>query len=258
MENIKIKPKLALTIDFEEEYHCTNLSDAMPRLDSLRDVLPDLLRKLSGTRGTIFVVSEIAKIYQSEISSLLAQGWELGSHTSTHRLLNTLNDVECFKEIHGSKILLEDTFGVSVNLFRAPSFSTNQKVHDMVLEAGYKIDASFVSGNFFHSKAGRPSKIDGFNKYISRAALLPPGGGYFRLLPYAAYKANIMTTKDRVKSTYLHPWEFKKELLGRKYARSALSGFKHSVNHKNTSKKLDYIISDFNLVTVSEAVSENE
>lgn len=259
MENIKNKPKLALTIDFEEEYHCENLTNEMPRLPSLKEVLPDLISKLKGTRGTIFVVSEIAKTYKQEILGLLDLGWELGSHTSTHRLLSTLNDMECSKEIRDSKLLLEDTFGERVNLFRAPCFSTNQKIHDLVMNSGYQIDASFVSGNFFHSRAAKESSIvsEKANKYVSRAAVLPPGGGYFRLLPYKAYKSNIMRTSDKVKSTYLHPWEFKKELLGTKYAKSLMSRFKHSVNHKHTFNKLDLIIRDFNLVTVNEAIREN-
>lgn len=261
MENIKKnKPRLAFTIDFEEEFHCENISSTMPRINSLDTILPKLLHKLSGTKGTLFVVAEIAKRYEEPISVLLQQGWELGSHTYSHRLLTSLDIKDCDQELRHSKALLEDLFSVEVDLFRAPCFATSKEIHDLVIQAGYKIDASFIGRSFMHSQAKNINNlsIDRQRKYISNSLLFPPGGGYLRILPYRLFNYNIKYTNDKIKSVYVHPWEFQDQLLGMQYAKSRIAKIKHTINHSSMFMKLENLVKDFELTTVTKAYETND
>ena len=260
MENTKNKPRLAFTIDFEEEFHCENISRTMPRINSLDKILPKLLNKLSGTQGTLFVVAEIAKRYEEPISLLLEHGWELGSHTYSHRLLTSLDIKDCEREIRHSKAVLEDLFSVQVNLFRAPCFATSIEIHDLVKQAGYKIDASFIGNSFLHSKAKNMNNLlaNRRGKYVSNSLIFPPGGGYLRLLPYRLFNYNINHTNDKIKSVYVHPWEFQDQLLGIQHAKSRVAKMKHSINHSSMFMKLEKLINEFEFTTVTKAYETND
>jgi len=73
-----------------------------------------------------------------EVRRWLAAGMEVGSHSMTHRNLRHLEESEAREEIAGSKKKLEDTYAVPIRHFSYPYGSWNERVRDLVQEAGYE------------------------------------------------------------------------------------------------------------------------
>jgi peptidoglycan/xylan/chitin deacetylase (PgdA/CDA1 family) len=73
-----------------------------------------------------------------EIKAWLANGNEIGSHSSTHPQLTRLSLRDAHEEITGSKKKLEDTFQIPVHHFCYPYGDWNEPVRDIVREAGYQ------------------------------------------------------------------------------------------------------------------------
>jgi hypothetical protein len=67
----------------------------------------------------------------------LAQVFEIGAHSMTHRNLCELDDQGLEKEIAGSKRLLEDVIGHHVNMFCYPKGRHNAHVRRAVGKAGF-------------------------------------------------------------------------------------------------------------------------
>jgi peptidoglycan/xylan/chitin deacetylase (PgdA/CDA1 family) len=71
------------------------------------------------------------------IRQLLAQGWELASHTLTHPDLTTLDSRKLRREVALSRQLLQHRFGVRVDFFCYPSGNFDARVVRAVRAAGY-------------------------------------------------------------------------------------------------------------------------
>lgn len=90
---------------------------------------------------------ELVPLDWEQLSELSELGWEIGSHSRTHRLLSRLSAAELHDEIAGSR---ED---VTAHLGRCASFSypwgvLSQRSIDKVVESGYEA-ASGLAGRFF-------------------------------------------------------------------------------------------------------------
>jgi peptidoglycan/xylan/chitin deacetylase (PgdA/CDA1 family) len=75
---------------------------------------------------------------ESQIRTWLASGHEIGSHTLDHPMLTKLPTDQAREEISASKKKLEDLFGVPVRDFCYPNGDWDQRIRDMVVEAGYR------------------------------------------------------------------------------------------------------------------------
>ena len=75
---------------------------------------------------------------EGQIREWLAEGHEIGAHTMTHPHLPALPPEQARVEIFDSKRLLEDRFGVPVRHFCYPYGDENQRIRDLVGEAGYE------------------------------------------------------------------------------------------------------------------------
>jgi len=73
----------------------------------------------------------------AQLRDWLAAGHQIGSHSLTHPRLTQLSLDAAREEIHASKKLLEDTFGVPVGHFCYPNGDWNPAIRDLVAEAGY-------------------------------------------------------------------------------------------------------------------------
>lgn len=71
------------------------------------------------------------------IRQLLADGWELASHTLTHPDLTTVDGARLRREVARSRQLLERRFGVRVSLFCYPGGRFDARVVRAVRAAGY-------------------------------------------------------------------------------------------------------------------------
>lgn len=71
-----------------------------------------------------------------QIQTMIASGWEIGSHSMTHPHLDEVHDQVYFEEAQ-SKTQLESTFGVRVNTFAYPYGAIDEFVVDKTVEYGY-------------------------------------------------------------------------------------------------------------------------
>ena len=176
-----------------------------------------------------------------------------------------------------SKRLLEDIIGDRIYGYRAPSFSINKNILEIVEDCGYLYDSSYNSFNL-HDRYGKIS-LNGIEKkgiaiQISKIQnpaysiqhpassnfyelpisnfkfgrfILPFGGGaYFRLIPSPLFKMGIQTIlkKENAYLFYLHPWEIDSDQPKVKNAFLTCK-FRHYNNLKNTYSKLSNLIKKF-------------
>lgn len=73
-----------------------------------------------------------------EVEEMLKEGVEFGSHTLTHPDLTKIPEEKIREEIINSKKLIEDKTGREILYFCYPFGRFNQKVIEIVKEAGYK------------------------------------------------------------------------------------------------------------------------
>jgi peptidoglycan/xylan/chitin deacetylase (PgdA/CDA1 family) len=85
----------------------------------------------------------LTKVELRELSDL---GFEIGSHSLTHRHLNDLDAEQIGRELVESKQTLEEVTGKSVDHFSCPGGRVNAVVTEMALEAGYKSVATSQLG----------------------------------------------------------------------------------------------------------------
>lgn len=76
----------------------------------------------------------------------LAEGHEIGAHTMTHPNLKKIPLAQAREEIAAGKKMLEDMFGRSVRHFCYPFGAYNEKVRDLVAEAGFETACTTRAG----------------------------------------------------------------------------------------------------------------
>ena len=112
-----------------------------------------------GFRGTLFVVAgyvgkengwdanfggrRFRHLNWKELKALSEAGWEIGSHTWSHRDLTALTPDELARELGDSKRALEDALGISVDILSYPFGRYDERVRDAAMEAGYRMGCAF-------------------------------------------------------------------------------------------------------------------
>lgn len=71
------------------------------------------------------------------VRRLAAEGMTIGSHSMTHRYLPGLTRDEACREIADSRRALEDLLGAEVTTFSYPMGGHNERLRDLVADAGY-------------------------------------------------------------------------------------------------------------------------
>jgi peptidoglycan/xylan/chitin deacetylase (PgdA/CDA1 family) len=91
-----------------------------------------------------------------EVRALLADGWELDSHTIDHVDLTTLDAAALRHELAGSRTRLRHLFGVPVRFFCYPSGRFDPAVEAAVRRAGYEAATTTQPGL---ARPGRPYEL---------------------------------------------------------------------------------------------------
>jgi peptidoglycan/xylan/chitin deacetylase (PgdA/CDA1 family) len=94
-----------------------------------------------GMRGTFYVptgeLDRGSRFTAANLRTLSANGFEVGAHTISHRVLTELNAAELANEVGGCKPVLEQMLGREVVMFCYPRGRFNAEVLHEVRRAGY-------------------------------------------------------------------------------------------------------------------------
>lgn len=131
---------------------------------SLQDLkVADLIIKYGLENNTTFyfpVMASVVNEVKGRISlsdsqqEELAEIFEIGSHTITHRLLTRIPPEEARREIFESKELLALKFNQPITKFCYPRGYANPEIQSMVSEAGYESARSTLVG-YIHKSENR-------------------------------------------------------------------------------------------------------
>jgi polysaccharide deacetylase family protein (PEP-CTERM system associated) len=175
--------------------------------------------------ATFFTLGWIAERHKAMVRRIVAAGHELASHGWDHTKADT-QDPETFRsDVIRTKALLEDVGGVAVRGYRAATFSIgarNPWAFAVLEEAGHAYSSSVNPIRHdlygmpdaprvpFQPPGGRLWEFPMTTVRLFGRNLPCSGGGYFRLLPSALYRAGLSRINRREARPgifYFHPWE---------------------------------------------------
>ncbi len=260
-----------MTIDVEDYFQVSAFEAHIPR--SAWDTLPcrvernlDLILEWlaqSNVHATFFTLGWIAKRYPRLIRRIVDGGHELASHGFNHGRAHEQTPEEFTEDVRSAKRILEDTGGVAVRGYRAPSFSIgtmNLGALECLSAEGYAYSSSIYP--IRHDHYGMPDAPRFQHRPTNARSLLEipvttvriwnrnlpaGGGGYFRLLPYAMSRwclrrVNRLDGEPCV--FYFHPWEIDPE-QPRQRGISVKTRVRHYVNLNRMRPRLQRLLRDF-------------
>ena len=253
-DSIELPPAKRSTTGASKPIYTNNPIDATNATNTI------YARKL---RATLFVLCWIAERFPHIVREIAARGHEVASHGCYHELPKKMLLQSLRAELTDSRKRLEDTIGMPVKGYRAPSFSINDEILEAVAESGYLYDSSYNSFSL-HGRYGKIS-LNGQNKFgIARrvydkfyelpisnldflGSVLPLGGGaYFRLFPFRFFRLGVqrILKKNNAYLFYIHPWEIDPE-QPRVTKASWNQKLRHYTMLSKTYGRLDRIINTF-------------
>jgi polysaccharide deacetylase family protein (PEP-CTERM system associated) len=227
-----------------------------PNIERTLQMLAD-----ANVHAAFFTLGWVAERFPAVIRRIGEQGHERAGQRYAHDRATALDSAEFLADIRLAKAVLEDIAAAPVHGYRAPSFSigdSNRWAYDCLAEAGYRYSSSIYP--IRHDHYGSPSAprfaheaANGLLEIpVTTARLLARnwpagGGGYFRLMPYVASRWLIrrVNTRDRQSAVfYFHPWEIDPD-QPRVGKASAKARFRHYVNLRRMSQRLELLFADF-------------
>ena len=203
------------------------------------------------------------------------RGHEVASHGYYHKRCDQQPLSELKTDLQAGKKILENIISARVYGYRAPNFSINNKVLQVIEECGYKYDSSYNSfglhGRYGHLTLPHSNnksiavnitkdfyEIPVSNLKIGKTVIPLGGGGYFRLMPFMLFKYGVkkILQKDNAYIFYMHPWEIDPEQPRVDKASPAYK-FRHYINLNKTAARLSALIKSFkhcSFVTCSEYI----
>lgn len=261
----------ALSVDLEDYFHAEALAPVTPR-EAWDRLAPRCARATdellamfaqAGARATFFVLGWVARRDPALVRRIAAAGHEVASHGMEHARVDRLDPARFRADVAASRALLEDIAGMRVAGYRAPCFSIGAGqfwAYPILAEEGYAYSSSVYPVR--HDAYGlpgaprapfRPREAPGLVELVLPTLALAGrdlpagGGGFFRLLPYAASRwaiARVNRAERRPCIFYMHPWEIDpgQPRLGGLKARSRL---RHYLNLGRTAARLRWLLRDF-------------
>ena len=268
----KAAPRMlnAMTVDVEDWFQVQAFAGTIARRDW--DRLPQRVEANTerfltmfaeaSTQATFFTLGWVAERHPALVRRIVAAGHELASHGYEHRLAHEQSPEQFRRDVGRARELLEAVGGVPVLGYRAPTFSINMRnpwAFDVLAEEGYRYSSSIYpirhdlygmpgAPRFPHRVAeGRLLEIPMTTVRLGGRNLPCSGGGYFRLLPYAMFRAGLRRFNVRDKASgmfYTHPWEIDPG-QPRVTAAPALAKFRHYLNMSRTAGRVRLLLRDF-------------
>lgn len=233
----------AMTVDVEDYFQVQAFAHRIARADW--DRLPrrveanvDHILELfahADVRATFFTLGWIAERHPAMVRRIVSGGHELASHGWDHTRADCQPPAAFRQDVQRTRALLEDVGGVRVAGYRAATFSIgtgNLWAFGVLQEAGYRYSSSVypIAHDLygmphaprapFRPNPGSPASWSGGPELFWEIPLTTvralgrnwpcAGGGYFRLLPEALYRAGLAQVNqvEQVPGVfYFHPWE---------------------------------------------------
>lgn len=223
----------ALSVDVEDYFQVQAFAPVIPRADWEswpRRVEVNTARLLDlfaafGVHATFFTLGWVAERHPALIRRIVAGGHELASHGHGHALIDRLGEAGFRTDIARARAVLEDAGGVAVTGYRAPTFSLGARTpwaHAALAECGYRYSSSVYPVRHdlygspeaprapFRAAGGRIWELPMTTLRLAGRTWPAAGGGWFRLLPYPAFRAMLARARaaeGRPAIFYTHPWE---------------------------------------------------
>jgi polysaccharide deacetylase family protein (PEP-CTERM system associated) len=213
--------------------------------------------------ATFFVLGWIAERLPKLVREIHSRGHEVASHGYFHTLCAKSARDDLKKDLVNSKRLLEDILGERILGYRAPGFSIDHDILQMVEDSGYAYDSSYnsfsinkrygqlpLNGN---GKQGIAFHISGSfyelpisNLTVGKGVVPWGGGGYFRLIPLRLFclGAQAILNRDKAYVFYMHPWEIDPE-QPKVNSACLLYRFRHYLNLNKTDSRLSNFVETF-------------
>ncbi|MDX2360025.1 MAG: polysaccharide deacetylase family protein [Crocinitomicaceae bacterium] len=265
-----------LSLDIEEWFHILDNTSTKDEADWLKypsrihknmDRIFDLLDR-TNTRASFFVLGWIAEKYPEVVKEIVANGYDIGSHSMFHQLVYEQDKLKFREDLKRSIHTLEDLSGKKIQLYRAPGFSITEQTKwafEELVDIGITIDSSIFPANRGHGGfpsygEACPSIIDVNGVQLKEFPIntvklagknvIFSGGGYFRIAPYSVVRK--WTKSSEYVMTYFHPRDLDPEqpmikdlALPRK--------FKSYVGLHKCEAKLEKWLTEFEFIDISEA-----
>lgn len=260
----------ALTVDVEEYFQVAAFERTIPRdawdsAESRVEFSTGRVLDLFATHGckaTFFVLGWIAERHPALVRRIVADGHELASHGYDHTRVHRFTAEQFRADVTRTKAILEDIGGVAVRGYRAPSYSINARnlwALDVLAETGHSYSSSIYP--IRHDLYGMPEAPRFPFRLRPDAILEIPvttvhfggnnypcgGGGYFRLLPYGAFRWMLERVNEQDRQPglfYFHPWEVDPGQPRMKQA-PLKSRFRHYLNLERMHERLGRLLTDF-------------
>ena len=261
----------AMTVDVEDYFQVQAFAHVVSRAEWDRFVArverntDHILAQFeaAGVQATFFTLGWVAERYPALVRRIVAAGHELASHGWDHTRADS-QDPQTFRaDVTRTRALLEDVGGVAVTGYRAATFSIgarNTWAFRVLAETGHRYSSSV--NPIAHDLYGMPDAPRSPFRPQDAATLweIPmttvrifgrnwpcSGGGYFRLLPDALYRAGLERVnrqEGRPGIFYFHPWEIDPD-----QPRITGCGWKSRVRHytnlSSMGRSLDRLLHDF-------------
>lgn len=269
-----------LTVDVEEWYHPEYVKNKSPphreeRLQQSLGITLDLLNDRD-LKATFFVVGELAEKRPEIIKNIREHSHEVAFHGYHHEPLWNLNSRKFRAEIEKFNLLI----GEKCRGYRAPSFSVSNRTKwalEVLRDSGYEYDSSLFPAKtplygVWNGPVApyRPSfenitQNDEKNRlwefpllvYRLNGINVPVAGGFYmrffsvNLIAKAIKKLNKQGLPAVI---FFHNWELDPET-----PRLKLGLYKYFVTYhrlKDTSKKLEQLLSQFHFTSIKEYVRD--
>lgn len=190
------------------------------RVPALVDTYLDFLSR-HRSKGTFFVVGEVARRHPEMIGRIVAEGHEIGCHSDSHVPLDRLGQAAFRDDLQRNLDALRAAGAGTIEGYRAPCFSLTAETgwaYEKLAEVGFAYSSSVLPARspLYGSPAfgTAPRLIEGIVELPVtllgfRILPVPIGGLYFRVLPRPLLRRALARrgTLGEAVAGYHHPYD---------------------------------------------------